>query len=49
MTIAFKEEKSKSHSPSPPPRKELNQDLVIEKEESKPKLPAIKKTVIRKA
>ena len=41
-----KEEKDKSASPPP---KILNKDLVMETEESKPVLPVIKKTVIRKA
>ena len=48
VSLPHQEERSKSKSPSPPP-KILNKDLVMETDESVPKLPAIKKTVIRKA
>ena len=48
VSLPHQEERSKSKSPSPPP-KILNKDLVMETDESVPKLPVIKKTVIRKA
>jgi hypothetical protein len=45
-SLPLNEDRTKS--PSPPP-KILNKDLVMETEPSVPKLPSIKKTVIRKA